>query len=362
MPPAGPPPIPPGWPAPGYPPAGYPPGYPGHPHPAPGYAPPGYPPPGYPPPHPAGRWAPAWKPGIIPLRPLLLSDIFNGAITYIRTNPVATLGLTTVIVVLTTVLQLVAEVSGPGSDTDAASITRSVAGALATVLATLLLSGMLTVVVARAVLGRSITISEAWQRVRGRLGALVALSLLEVLGAVLLVAAVAAVIIGVARAANGPLAALVGFPLGLLTLIALAYLFTMLTFAPVAIVLERASVPDSIRRSFELARNHFWRILGIRLLAGLVAAVIGTAVAVPFGILSGLLMAGEESGQMALLSAVVGAVGAAIGQIITAPFSAGVVVLLYVDSRIRSEAFDLALQTGVSRGPATDDLWLTAPR
>lgn len=358
MPPSGPPPVPPGWPGPGYPPAGYPPpGHPGYPS-----AAPGYPPPGYPPPHPGAPWAPAGKPGVIPLRPLLLSDIFNGAITYIRTNPVATLGLTTAIVVLTTILQLVVEVAGPASNTDAASITRSLGAALTAALATLLLSGMLTVVVARAVLGRSITISEAWQRVRGRLGALVALSVLEIVAAALLVTAVAAVIVGVGRAANGPLAALVGIPLGLLTLIGLVYLVIMLTFAPVAIVLEHASVPDAIRRSFVLARNHFWRILGVRALAALVAGVISAAVAVPFGILSALLSAGEESGQMALVSAVVAAVGSAIGQIITAPFSAGVVVLLYVDARIRSEAFDLALQTGVTRGADADGLWLSTPR
>ena len=42
---------------------------------------------------------PALKPGVIPLRPLSLSDIFNGAFAYIRTNPKATLGLTTIVVI-----------------------------------------------------------------------------------------------------------------------------------------------------------------------------------------------------------------------------------------------------------------------
>lgn len=58
-----------------------------------------------------------------------------------------------------------------------------------------------------------------------------------------------------------------------------------------------------------------------------------------------------------------------IGQIVTAPFSAGVVVLLYTDRRIRAEAFDLVLQTGLEAGPAggpapvesTDNPWLTRP-
>jgi hypothetical protein len=66
-----------------------------------------------------------------------------------------------------------------------------------------------------------------------------------------------------------------------------------------------------------------------------------------------------------LLGLTVGAVGSAIGRIITAPFSAGVAVLLYADRRIRSEAFDLVLQTGAARGPAaiapSDYLWLSRP-
>jgi hypothetical protein len=56
---------------------------------------------------------------------------------------------------------------------------------------------------------------------------------------------------------------------------------------------------------------------------------------------------------------ILSAVGAAIGQIVTAPFSAGVVVLLYADRRFRAEAFDLMLQTGAGAPvEAADQLWL----
>ena len=73
---------------------------------------------------------------------------------------------------------------------------------------------------------------------------------------------------------------------------------------------------------------------------------------------------GAESDRRPDLALVLVAVGGAIGQIITAPFSAGVVVLLYTDRRIRAEAFDLVLQTGAARGTgchadSTDHLWLT---
>ena len=381
--PAYPPPAPPGYPPPGYPPAGYPPpAYPPPGYGAPGYAAPGYPPPGYPPPGypPPGYGAPmSWapKPGVIPLRPLSLSDIFNGAVGYIRANPKATLGLTTIVVVITEVLALLLQTGplaltgnlrvlrGEAASTAAvvASSLSAAAGALATVLAAILLSGMLTVVVGRAVFGSSITIEEAWHKVRGRLLALIGLTALEVVAAVVLTTVVVLIIVGVALAGNGVVAFIVGLPLGLGLLAGLAYLFTALTFAPVVIVLERKSVMASITRSFQLVRNHFWRIFGIRLLASVVAAVIAGAVSVPFTIAGQIMLTSATSSAMLLFAAALGAVGRAVSQIVTAPFTAGVAVLLYTDTRIRAEAFDLVLQTGAAGGPAatesTDNLWLT---
>ena len=60
------------------------------------------------------------------------------------------------------------------------------------------------------------------------------------------------------------------------------------------------------------------------------------------------MLMGSESTTTTLIALVLVAVGGAVGQIITAPFSAGVVVLLYTDRRIRAEAFDLVLQTGAA--------------
>ncbi|AKK29754.1 hypothetical protein [Mycobacterium sp. EPa45] len=403
-PPAGPPGPPPGWPGqppfppPGYPASGYPPpgyGPPGYPppgygppgYPPPGYPPPGYPPPGYPPPgygppgYPQPGYGPqvpmAAKPGIIPLRPLSLSDLFNGAVGYIRANPKATLGLTTVVVVITQALALILQL-GPllsmgkvGAETGEEMSTPALLGtaasgvtsALTTALAGILLAGMLTVVVGRAVFGAKITVGEAWHRLRGRLWALIGFSALEVLAVLLLVGVVVAVIAGIAVAANGTAAVIVGIPLVLALIAALAYLYTALSFAPVAVVLERKPVVASIRRSFGLVRNHFWRVLGIRLLASVVAGVIAGAVAVPFSIAGQVFLLGADSSGPIILATALAAVGGAIAQIITAPFTAGVTVLLYTDTRIRAEAFDLVLQTGATAGPAdtvtADNLWLT---
>jgi hypothetical protein len=407
-------PSPPGYPPPGYPPPGYPayppPGYPQPPgyggpppgygppgygppgygpqvgYPPPGYPPPGYPPPGYGPPGygPPGYGPPpvalALKPGVIPLRPLSLSDIFNGAITYIRANPKATLGLTTIVVVAAQILALILSVGpmaftgelqptlrGEQVSTGAllGSSASSLAGAVATGLSSILLSGMLTVVVGRAVFGTGITIGEAWQRLRPRLWALIAFTALEVVGAIVLIAVVVLVIVGVAVAGNGVAAAVMGVPLGLALIAGLVYLGTMLSFTPSVIVLERLRIVPAISRSFKLVRNDFWRVFGIRLLGAIVAEVIAAAVSVPFSFGGQILLVSASSTLVALVALVVLSVGSAISQIITAPFSAGVVVLLYTDRRIRAEAFDLVLQTGAAFGPgapadSTDHLWLTS--
>ena len=321
----------------------------------------------------------AIKPGVIPLRPLSLSDIFNAAVGYVRANPKATLGLTTVVVLITQILSLLLQVgplalTGRPGATSGQELTKPMvvgslasagAGALATALAAILLSGMLTVVVGRAVFGSTITIGETWERVRGRLLALIGLSALEVLAVVVLAGAVVAAIAGIAVAANTAAAVILGIPLVLALIAVLAYLFTTLAFAPVAIVLERKPVWASISRSFALVRNHFWRVLGIRLLAGVVAAVVAGAVSVPFSIASQLLVFDAGTAGPFILATAITSVGSAIGQIVTAPFTAGVVVLLYTDIRIRAEAFDLVLQTGAARTPmgaTTDNLWLTPPR
>jgi hypothetical protein len=239
-------------------------------------------------------------------------------------------------------------------------------------LGNIFLSGMLTVIVGRAVFGAPITIGEAWAKVRGRLLALLGLALLEGAGVAAILGLVVVILVGVAAAANGAAAVLIGFPLVLLVIAVLAYLYIALLFAPVLIVLERLPVVDAITRSFALVRNGFWRILGIRLLAAIVVGFIGNAIAAPFSIVGQIMLAAtasEGSITMMLVGTTLTAIGSAIGQIITAPFNAGVVVLLYTDRRMRAEAFDLVLQSGLQTslagGPSaaatTDNLWLTRP-
>jgi hypothetical protein len=310
---------------------------------------------------------------------LSLSDIFNGAVGYIRTNPKATLGLTAIVVVVMQIISLIATVGpiaafgGLSSDRSAemnwgvlgAWIGSLGVGALVTWLGGMLLSGMLTVIVGRAVFGSPITIGETWVKIRGRLLPLLGLALLEAGVVAVLFGLVTVVIAVIAAIGNGAAAVLLGVPLIFAVIALMVYLYMVVLFAPVLIVLERLPVFDAITRSFALLRNGFWRVLGIRVLTFIVAGVVSGAISAPFSIVGQVMLAGMPSTGILLLGTTITAVGSAIGQIITAPFNAGVIVLLYTDRRIRAEAFDLVLQSGAASGPyaaaSTDNLWLTRP-
>lgn len=317
---------------------------------------------------------------MIPLRPLSLTDIYNGAVGYVRANPAVVLGLTAVVVVATQIISGVALVgllravgpdhAGPAareiSGGDVAAWMIAFAGAgIATALGTIVLTGMLTAVVGRAVFGSPITVGEAWAIVRTRFAALIGLTALIGLAAAVLFGFVAFVVAIAGGAGGSGAAVLVGLPLVLALIAACGYGYAVLVFAPTVIVLERQPVFEAMRRSFALVRNSFWRVLGIMVLTALIASLISSAVAFPFNIAGMAVSHGADaltgSAQLGLLSRI----GSIIGQIIVLPFTAGVAVLLYTDRRIRSEAFDLVLRTGATSAPypgaSTDHLWLTRP-
>lgn len=365
-------------PPPGYgPPPGHygpPPGYPAYP--PPGYGPPpGYygPPPGYfgPPP---GYPQPELKPGVIPLRPLSLTELYNGAVGYVRANPKVVLGLTAIVVVTTQILNGFAQVGllsalGPSHESTEPSLgdvvpwlTVIIGAGLVTALGTIVLTGMLTAVVGRAVFGSPITIGEAWAIARNRFAALIGVAALFGVAAMLLLAVVVAAIVSAGATAGVGTAVLIGLPLMLGLIGALGFGYAALVFAPTVIVLERQPVFEAIRRSYALVRNSFWRVVGIMALTALIASVVSSAVAFPFEIFGMIFTHGADATSGLAQLSVFGRVGATIGQIIVLPFSAGVAVLLYTDRRIRAEAFDLVLRTGAMGGPypgSTDGLWLT---
>jgi hypothetical protein len=302
-------------------------------------------------------WQPDVKPGIVPLRPLGLGELLDGAIQAMRANPRVMLGLSAIIVTLSQAVQVlgIAILTRPFESLDAtqelsdAQLLGIVAGGGATLLVggiltfvvQVILTGILTVVVSRAVLGQTMSAAEAWHAVRPRLWPLFGLTLLvaAIIAAALLVGAIPAILVAVV---GGPgwLVAVVAV-LGVLAAAAAAvWLYVSLALASPALVLERQRVVAAMRRSRLLVKNAWWRTFGILLLTAILVLAISAAVSFPFTALS--LFFGGENGT-SLPALILNGVAGVVAGVITFPFAAGVTVLLYVDRRIRREGLDLEL-------------------
>jgi hypothetical protein len=233
--------------------------------------------------------------------------------------------------------------------------TVAVSAVLAFIVDTVL-TGLLTVVIGRLVLGHKITAGEAWRIARPRVPALVGATLLIPL-ILIGVWAVYAVVLVICALANAP-GALIGLlaGVGAIAAIVLTIWFSiMFRMAGPAVVLEREGPARALARSWRLVRGSFWRVLGVTLLAGLIVLVTAGVLQIPFGLLAAMAGGGNSllpstGGNVA--SILISAVGGVVAGAVARPISAGVAVLLYVDLRMRREGLDLVLQTAAGSGAA----------
>ena len=352
------------------------------PPPADGYPASGYaPPPGYfLPPGDGGASPPGtgWgarpvelKPGVVPLRPLGLGEVLDGAVAVIRRYPRPTLGLGAIIALGTTLLDLLIVLTAfrPFLDLDPVALengdTQALEGALGgafagtaltvvlVLLAGAVLSGGLAAVVGKAVLGQPMSFTEAWSQVRPMLLKLIGLAVL-VLGIVYGVLIVAAVVgVGVI-AVGGPALALVGVPLIIGGFALAAALYVRFSLAPCVLVLERTGIRDAMRRSSVLVKGDWWRVFGILALTFLIGAFVSQIVQLPFAVIGAGSPGGLIDPAVDILSTrslVLSAIGGGIASTLVSPFTAGVRALLYVDRRMRAEGLDVSLAAAATARP-----------
>jgi Membrane domain of glycerophosphoryl diester phosphodiesterase len=372
---------------PGYGPSGYgqpPYGQPGYGQQAPPYgAPyPGYGAPGY-------GWAPpAPAPGGVPLRPLGVGDILSGAFTLIRRNPAATLGIAAIVQTIYGVinafftwaeLNAVRHITSLPPQPTAAQFRHAAGQFLSSYVPYLLidlvlvfifqaiLTGMLTGALGRGLLGDKVTIGEAWRH--ARIPSVIGVSLLVPLIFIGIWLPVAIIVIALAAAHVAVAAVLIGVVGGLAALVISIWIYVRLSLAIPAVVLEEVGVGTALKRSWRLVQGSWWRIFGISLLAAIVVAFIGFILQLPFSLLSSLAGGGgngltsifnHTAGTAAVaaptvLSVVIGAIGSIIASTVTRPISAGVIVLLYTDMRIRKEGLDLILNQASQAKALTGD-------
>ncbi|RKS72563.1 hypothetical protein CLV35_2810 [Motilibacter peucedani] len=304
------------------------------------------------------------KPGVIPLRPLSVMEILDGSVSTARRHPRVTLGLTAAVVAVSTLVSVVLGVlllSDSSSVLNETEVTdaqwRHLAAdfipwvavtAVLTVAGQVVLTGVLTAVMGRAVLGRPVRLAEIWSEVRPRLLTLLGLTL----SAVVVLVVAAGLVVGLAALVAVATVPAAGVLLGLLLALALVpvaiWLATMVGVAGPAVVLERQGVRGGFRRSFRLVRGSFWRVLGVLALVQVVTQVAGGIISVPFVAGSAVLAAATDSTSFSLLPQVLTGIGQVASGVVTYPIAAGATALLYVDLRMRREGLDLELARAAS--------------
>jgi hypothetical protein len=93
----------------------------------------------------------------------------------------------------------------------------------------------------------------------------------------------------------------------------------------------------AMRRAFRLVRGRWWPTFGALLLAFMFQFFLGLVLGIPLG----LLTANSDTGSIAAIALT--SLVSIISSVITTPFMAAVLVLIYFDLRVRKEGFDLEL-------------------
>ena len=302
------------------------------------------------------------QPGVVPLRPLTLGDIFGGALQTVRRNPKATVGVAAVVTfgfmllpMLATVLfgvvgevpsfDLAAESPGETDTGDVTLVVSSIASGVFSVLASIVVTGLIVRVVEAAVVGERISAGEAWRRSRGRLLPLLGLTVLVFLGVIVVLGAPIGLGVAVGLAADStPLAVGLGILGGLFGVVGTVFLFTRyLLLATPSLVLEGRGVFASMSRARQLSHRDFWRLFGIYLLANIATSAIGQVIAIPFAIVSVVLLLVLPGGWAIVGMLMTTYISTILTGALVSPFNAAVLSLQYYDQRFRKEGLDIQL-------------------
>lgn len=325
-----------------------------------------------------------YKPGIIPLRPLSIGDIYQGAFAAIKTNARTMFGFTAALLGVVLVISIATNYAiinlvlpnylSPSSPYAAVFTSLSgsfsqLGGTLLQVLATVLLSGLIVVAVSRSVLGRVASSKEVWERTKSKFLPLIGLNIItSIISGLMMIIGIVVFFVLLASAASTAktdrefLQDLGVSLVGLLILMVISalvssYLSIKFSVASPAMVLENLGVFAAIGRSWSLTRGNFWRLFGINILT----AIITSMVAGIFGGIAGALGAifvvvGSSSPEDVIASLnttyILTMVTSTIAQLLILPFTSSVNALLYIDLRMRKEGLDVELRNAVAEQQA----------
>lgn len=320
----------------------------------------------------ASTWSWAPKPGIIPLRPLTLTDLFSGSFSALRKNPSVLFGFTIIVMTVVALLSLAGTMlplfsftslmgdldpqasSKALLDSAYMSVVSTIVGYIALLagsfLAGTVLDGVLSVAVSQLVIGKKITFKQSWALVKPRLWSMLGASFLSMLavGSPLLVLVIFFFMSLYSWPGSDAFFGLFGLLLALaLPVVLVSYVISIrFLYAPICAVLEEKGPIEAVKRSWALTSGSFWVTLGRVILINVVVGFIAGLIVQVIGIIAAIVMftiLGDPSDPSNVWSTIIlyGVISALqmLAYSLVVPILAAYQTLMYVDEKIRKENF-----------------------
>ncbi|GIG20145.1 membrane protein [Cellulomonas chitinilytica] len=307
-----------------------------------------------------GPWRPpALQPGIIPLRPLGLGEILDGAFRAVRANPRVMFGLAAAVVTVAVALQQVTRWYVQGLLTDSmnrllqesdptgelgmadqmGALVGSVVSLPFTQIATTVLTGLVILSVSRSVLGQSITIGQALRT--SRVWWVLGFTVLAGAAQLAVAAALAGGVVLLVSQDQVAAAVVVGLLGAVALFVALVWFAVRTLLVPPALMLEGKAFWRSVGRAWRLTRGSFWRLLGTYLLVSFIVGFVSNVIVFPVSMFTALVL--QDPAGTSFASIVLVGIANVVALTLATTYLAAVVALLYIDVRMRREGLDIEL-------------------
>jgi hypothetical protein len=231
----------------------------------------------------------------------------------------------------------------PPFDFDAADLRTAVIGLLLvgviTLVATTLASAACFKAVADGYLGHTPEWRASLRFALKRIGSVLWIVFLGALAWLVMPLVVVAAGAALAAAVGQSDAALLVVVPGVLAGVGVAvWLYISFSVAVPTLLTEDLRGRKALRRSFRLVRSRWWPTFGILVLGAILAGIASNVITFALTALTF-----TELGRETLARLIINALGGTLASVLTTPFQAAFVAVLYFDLRVRKEGFDLLL-------------------
>lgn len=276
------------------------------------------------------------------LRPLSLGELLDRTFTLYRGHFLLFAGISAIPHVFVLLIQLAQTMFSPAGGIFAVATNPNVSGQMpgfsaagiadtlafgfaalvVSVLASLYSQGATVIAVSDLYLGRTMTLGEAFRRVRGEIGTIFGVAVL------------------------GGLAVIGGL---ILLIIPGIYIALRLAVAVQAAVLENIGPADAMSRSFSLTKDNAGRVFLIYLLY--IFLLYGAVALLGMPFIVGTMLT-KSNPDLLRLFTMLTQVGSFIAEALVIPFATIAMSLFYYDMRVRKEGFDLQMMMNPLTGAA----------